>query len=471
MSLGSISRPKRLADAQFVGDLMSLFKRQGIESGDPGSLASFESCLASKDNFRSQLFTLCTAISHMSEDDLSGEQLLVLIARGLGVPEAADGTAELPESLRTAFLAGYKAWSNRSLDEPAPWPPSREPTGNEPIPFPQRAEECAEPAATERRAPDMHAPGMRTVQEALLMARKQSPFELPARSASSPGVNVEDLTITELTRLLEDIERRMSRIKPQFHALDALAHPPDETAERPARMHEVGEAPVLKADAAAQPGPSLVLPAVTVLPSPPEPAGIVAHPAAPPVEVARAGYEEDTFLARHTYLKPGRRLPPDRIVPIPLATKPPVPAEPPRAQLPAKSSDILMALVDSRPERLRVKMHLAIGVIAALILVASPMAGFVAYRLLHPTYVIEYQDVNPAVQPSGITVTPAPSENPEPPPASGASAPAAKVTNAKANAALSGSKTVPTRDGRNPQTPKRTPPVAVSGVWPPPPEK
>ena len=66
MSLGSISRPKRLADAQFVGDLMSLFKRQGIESGDPGSLASFESCLASKDNFRSQLFTLCTAISHMS---------------------------------------------------------------------------------------------------------------------------------------------------------------------------------------------------------------------------------------------------------------------------------------------------------------------------------------------------------------------------------------------------------------------
>ena len=468
MSLGSISRAKQLSDAQFAGDLMSLFKRHRIESGDPGSLASFESCLASKDSFRSQLFTLCTAISHMSEDDLSGEQLLVLIARGLGVPEAADGAAELPESLRTAFLAGYEAWSNRSLDEPAPWPPSREPAANEPIPFPQRAEGGAEPAATERRAPDMRAPGMRTVQEALLMARKQSPFELPARNAPSPGVNVEDLTIAELTRLLEDIERRMSRIKPQFHELNALVRPPDETFERPARMHEVGEAPASTADAAAQPGPSLVLPAATVLPSPLEPAAILAHPHALPVEVARAGYEEDSFLARHTYLKAGRRLPPDTIVPIPLATPPPAPEEPPRAELPAKPSDLLMALVDSRPERFRVKMQLAVGVIAALILVASPLAGFVAYRLLHPTYAIEYQDVNPAPQPNGITVTPTPSENPEPPPASPASSPAAKVTNAKANAAPSGSKTTPTRNGRNPETSKRTPPAAV---WPPPPEE
>jgi hypothetical protein len=469
MSLGSISRPIRLSDARFVGDLMSLFKRQGIESGDPGGLASFESCFASKDNFRSQLFTLCTAISHMSEEDLSGEQLLVLIARGLGVPEAADGGAELPESLRTAFLAGYNAWSNRSLGEPAPWPPSREPAGNEPIPFPQRAEGGAEAAATERRAPDMHAPVMRTVQEALLMARKQSPFELPARSAPSPAVNVEDLTITELTRLLEDIERRMSRIKPQFHALNALVHPPDETLERPAWMHEAGEAPASKADAAAQPGPSLVLPAATGLPSPPEPAGLLAAPAALPVEVARAGHEEDPFLVRHTYLKAGRRLPPDTIVPIPLATPPPAPGEHPRAELAAKPSDILMALVDSRPERFRAKMELAVGVIAALMLVASPMAGFVAYRLLHPTYVIEYQDVNPAFQPNAVTLAPTPSENSEPPAASPASSPVAKVTKPKANAAASGSKA--TRDGRNPQTSKRTPPAAASRAWPPPPGK
>ena len=466
MSLGSISRPKRLSDAQFVGDLMSLFKRHRIESGDPGSVASFESCLASRDNFRSQLFTLCTAISHMSEDDLSGEQLLALIARGLGVPHTADGTAELPESLRAAFLAGYIAWSNRSLDEPAPWPPSREPAGNEPIPFPQRAEGGGEIGATERRATDMHASGMRTVQEALLMARKQSPFELPARSKPSPAVNVEDLTITELTKLLEDIERRMSRIKPKFHELSALVHPLDETLERPASIREVAEAPSSKTDAVAQPGPSLVLPAATFLPSPPAPAGIVAYPAVQPAEVIRGGYEEDPFLARHTYLKPGRRLPPDTIVPIPLATPPPAPAEAPAAELPAKPSDILMALVDSRPERFRVKMQLAVGVIAALILVASPMAGFVAYRLLHPTYVIEYRDVNPALQPNATTVTPAPSPAPEPPAASQTSSAAAKNMRPKANAAPSGSRM--TRDGRNLQTFKRPAPAAV---WPPPPAR
>ena len=466
MSLGSISRPKQLSDAQFVGDLMSLFRRHRIESGDPGSLASFESCLASKDNFRSQLFTLCTAISHMSEDDLSGEQLLVLVARGLGVSEAADGAAELPESLRTAFLAGYEAWSKRSLDEPAPWPPSREPVGNEPIPFPQRGEEGGdEPSATERRAPDMHVPGMRTVQEALLMARKQTPFELPARTAPSAGVNIEDLTITELTRLLEDIEHRMSRIKPRFHELNSLVHTPGETFEPAARTREVAEAPASRTDAAVQAGPSLVLPAVTSLPSPP------AHPSPLPVEASRSGYEEDSFLARHTYLKAGRRLPPDTIVPIPLATPPPAPAEPPKAELPAKPSDILMALVDSRPERFRIKIQLAIGVIAALILVASPLAGFVAYRLLHPTYVIEYQDVNPnpAVQPNAITVAPAFSPNPGPPPVSPASSPAAKAASPKTNAAPNGTKT--TRNGRNAQTSKRTPPTAVSGVWPPPPEK
>ncbi|MGH9594622.1 MAG: hypothetical protein ACRD5L_16145, partial [Bryobacteraceae bacterium] len=125
---------------------MSLFKRHRIESAAPGP-ASFESCFASKDNFRSQLFTLCTAISHMSEDDLSGEQLLQLIGRALDVAENSDGSLEIPDSMRTAFLSGYDAWSNRDLNEPAPWPPLREPAANEPIPFP-----AAEPATTEQPA-------------------------------------------------------------------------------------------------------------------------------------------------------------------------------------------------------------------------------------------------------------------------------------------------------------------------------
>ena len=141
MSLGSISRPKRFSDAQFVGDLTSLFKRHRIDSGDAGSVASFELCFASKDSFRSQLFTLCTAISHMSQDDLSGEQLLELIMRALGVPEGPDGAAEVPEGMRAAFVNGYDAWSHRGdLMEPAPWPPIREPASNEPIPFPPQSD-------------------------------------------------------------------------------------------------------------------------------------------------------------------------------------------------------------------------------------------------------------------------------------------------------------------------------------------
>ena len=167
--------------------------------------------------------------------------------------------------------------------------------------LPQRGEEGGdEPSATERRAPDMHVPGMRTVQEALLMARKQTPFELPARTAPSAGVNIEDLTITELTRLLEDIEHRMSRIKPRFHELNSLVHTPGETFEPAARTREVAEAPASRTDAAVQAGPSLVLPAVTSLPSPP------AHPSPLPVEASRSGYEEDSFLARHTSPQSGQ---------------------------------------------------------------------------------------------------------------------------------------------------------------------
>src|ERR1035437_1127732 len=350
MSLGSISRPKRISDLQFVGDLGSLFKRHRIESGDAGSLAAFESCLTSKDNFRSQLFTLCTAISHMSADDLSGEELLALIARALGVPESPDGAAELSESMRTAFLSGYDAWKNRDMVEPAAWPeswpPSREPAANEPIPFPQPTENVARPAAAE-----LHAPGMRTMQEALLKARKDTPFELPARSAAAPsanGASIEDLTITELTKLLDDIERRMSRIKPHFRELNALARPGDEPVERPGRMREMrdfGETPASRATAA-QVALSLVQPAAI------EPAAVFS----PPVAAVAADSNADSFLDRHTYLRPGRRLPPDTIVPIPFATLTPVPLEVPRAEPPAKPAEPLLDLAASRPERFRVKM-------------------------------------------------------------------------------------------------------------------
>lgn len=466
MSLGSISRPKRISDAQFVGDLMGLFKRHRIESGDAGP-ASFEACFASKDNFRSQLFTLCTAISHMSDADLSGEELLALIGRALGVPEGSDGTVELPEGMRTAFLTGYEAWSNRDLNEPAPWPPVREPAANEPIPFPQPAEDFAAREEGEKQVPE-RAPGTRTVQEALLMARKQTPFELPARSAPAPAVNVENLTISELTKLLEDIERRMSRVKPRAHDLNPSASPPDATFERSTKLREFGEVSSSKAAAAAQFGPSLITPVTGGSMSPMEPAGMAVAWEAPPTEGATTEYKEESFLARHSYLKPGRRLPPDTIVPMPVSftvVPAPPPVELPKAEILAPPSPPVAVALDpvAEPDRFRIKIHVAITIIAALVLVASPLAGFVVYRLLHPTYVIDYRDVTIPVEPDTGTPAAAPSPNPTPPAVAPASSPTGKSTSPKANSA-SGSKAAHSAA----HTTKRTDPVAV---WPPAPQK
>ena len=129
MAVPSIPRQRKISDAQFVGDLMSLFDRRGISSGDPQSLEDFGSVLGSNDALRSDLFTLCTAISHMAESDLSGEQLLGLVARALAgykLLEDDDGV-QIPESMRSAFITGYEAWCSRGseLNEPLPWPPPR----------------------------------------------------------------------------------------------------------------------------------------------------------------------------------------------------------------------------------------------------------------------------------------------------------------------------------------------------------
>ena len=82
-SLSIPRRPKKVSDGQFIGDLTKLLERRKIRCGDPHGLETFGAGLT--DNIlRSDLFTLCTAISHMADEDLSGEQLLVLVARAVG---------------------------------------------------------------------------------------------------------------------------------------------------------------------------------------------------------------------------------------------------------------------------------------------------------------------------------------------------------------------------------------------------
>ena len=93
MSSLSIPRPKKMSDGQFIGDLTKLLERRKIKCGDPASLETFGSELGSNDILRSDLFTLCTAISHMADEDLSGEELLLLVGRAVGGPQVCRGVA------------------------------------------------------------------------------------------------------------------------------------------------------------------------------------------------------------------------------------------------------------------------------------------------------------------------------------------------------------------------------------------
>ncbi|MDP9051920.1 MAG: energy transducer TonB [Acidobacteriota bacterium] len=208
----SIPLPRKIPDDQFIGDLMNLFERRKMKCGDESSLESFASRLESNDALKSDLFTLCTAISHMSAQDLTGEELLVLVAKALCGPGVGKAAAppEIPASMRRAFLEGYEAWGARAafaIEQPLVWPPPRE------------AEIREEAEVGEPTDP---AEGSRTIQEALEIARERSPNGMLPR-ANAPVPNIEHLTIHELKRLREDIEHRVSRIEPQVQGLGDAA--------------------------------------------------------------------------------------------------------------------------------------------------------------------------------------------------------------------------------------------------------
>src|SRR4051794_33114381 len=126
MSLGLVvnhgNRSKRISDGQYIADLASLFERRQIALGEAHVCEQFEILFTTSEAFRGQLFTLCTAVSHMSEADLSGEELLDLIARAL-----RSQSGVIPESLRARFLAGFEAWNNRGVSGEDEWPPLKKP--------------------------------------------------------------------------------------------------------------------------------------------------------------------------------------------------------------------------------------------------------------------------------------------------------------------------------------------------------
>lgn len=293
MSFRSASIQKRLKDDQFVGDLISLFERRKIKTGDPCSLDTFDSILASNDAFRSQLFTLCTAISHMSAEDLSGEQLLALVARALGGSTVCsdDGTVSVPDSMRSAFLTGYEAWSNRASEpkEPLPWP----------IPTQSQQREESEPTppltGAEPAAPRPAAPGLHTLQEALDIARERALADPSARPSPRPETNTEGLTLSELKTLLAEIENRVNRLQPHLGDLTAAAHSPVDVFRRREQMHQIDAAlPLSSSLPAVQPEPLQAADTATAQ---------TTHRTSRPARL-----NEAAFLARHSYLRPARQV-------------------------------------------------------------------------------------------------------------------------------------------------------------------
>jgi hypothetical protein len=444
-----IPRPKKVSDRQFMGDLTSLFVRNRIECGDPHSLDHFRSRLSSSDSFRSQLFTLCTAISHMSEADLSGVALLELVGRALAAPEG-----DIPDGMGSEFLAGYESWSNRDLDEPVKWLASRQTSGLDESPAATRFDDTL----SDSKMPEVRAPGSR-LHEALGMARKDL-------VAAQSGTNVEGLTISELMKLLEDIERRMTRIKPYVEDLAALARPSADAPILPRKAKEFGAvSPPVTAVPVVELRPALVIPTTTAAVSPL--AGSVGPEA------------EDAFIARHAYLRPGQRLRPEQLTaPEPqrvVSSAAPPPLAPPVSQAAAdrvpemwsapKPTVLGGSQVLPRPNidtdvtlQPKAIVDIAIGALAAVLLVALLVWGMVVYRSLHPLYVYR------VLQPESVVAQPVPN------PAPGSSIPSNQTT-ARTQVAAQAGKPGPAGSGqkanRKAHLAEPKPPVLI---WPRPPQ-
>lgn len=197
---------------QFIDDLNSLCKRHKIHCGEPQDLDHLTADLASNDNFRIDLFSLCTAISHMAETDLSPQQLLPLVARAFGGPEAPiSDAADLPNDASSTFIAAYERWTRREPDSD-PSPIDGDPASD---PGPSRYYTAATRSAS------------------FLHEMRDDPSNLPADGATirrrpiPANTPLESLTLNELRMYLEEIENRVRRIEPHLDRIIHETSPPE----------------------------------------------------------------------------------------------------------------------------------------------------------------------------------------------------------------------------------------------------
>ena len=212
------------SELQFVGELTDLCKLHQISCGNPRDIAHLGPDLTSNDSFRTDLFTLCTAISHATEIPLSPEQLLVLVVCAFGGSGTSirDATIDLPQDAMSAFLDGYESWSRREPDPDArsSWRVDRdkEPVSSRPGPtlfYSAASRSGPDPRGTQD-PPASHATNSAPT-------RRQIPANTP----------LESLTLSELRMYLEDIENRVSRIEPRLERIAPERLSPPEHFEPP----------------------------------------------------------------------------------------------------------------------------------------------------------------------------------------------------------------------------------------------
>ena len=233
----SISLGNNRSELQFIGDLINLCKRHKISCGKPKDLNHLGSDLLSNDDFRADLFSLCTAIGHMAEVEPSPEQLLVLVARAFAGPEFSirDAAVDIPPDASSAFLDHYQTWSNREPDFD-PNPPSNADRAQSP--------ESSQPGPTLYYSAASHSGSDETRED--LLSTQPATGE-PSHPFTSPNTPLENLTLNELRMYLRDIESRVSRIEPKLEQIAPQAYFTPEYFERlealgAKRAHEAKEA-------------------------------------------------------------------------------------------------------------------------------------------------------------------------------------------------------------------------------------
>ena len=252
--LPSTTRP---SSSQFISDLVQVLRRHKVPFGHPSDIEHLSSDLESNPSFRGDLFSLCTAISHMSEHDLSAPELLELVARAITGFRTPGHVLEIPATAATVFVREYEAWSAR-LDAP------------------EQAGSDTDPEETDAvwRAPDhpySAAASLAGPPEAVRRNQARSePLPDPAPKVS-PATPIGDLTLGELKGYLDDIEQRVSRLQPY---LDAVTRGKPADHDGPASGAEHGHAQ------GHSPAP-IPFPNHAGLPSPARPASVKPKPAAP----------------------------------------------------------------------------------------------------------------------------------------------------------------------------------------------